>query len=103
MQKQGYVSDKRIRDVGAQENFDIRPQNLYAQPDAATQRHECPEKPGTCFRCPYIAQHGEQDEQEKKTLGKVAKSGQAVTVWNRESQDALDRHQPSRENPTLLP
>ena len=30
MQKQGHVSDKRIRRVRTQEDFKIRPQNLYA-------------------------------------------------------------------------
>ena len=43
MQKQDYVSDKWVRHLLAQENLEVSPQNLRAEPHSAAKRHQRPE------------------------------------------------------------
>ena len=43
MQKQNYVSDKWVRHLLAQEDLEVSPEDLRAQPHSATKCHERPE------------------------------------------------------------
>src|SRR5580698_7352984 len=103
MQKQSNVPDKRIGDLGAQDDFNVSPEELHAQPHAAAQGEESPEKPGGWFRRPDVAQDGEYDKGKEETLGKIANRGQLVAAWNDKGNDGLESDESRRENPTLLP
>src|ERR1700722_15417670 len=77
VEKQNYISGKWIRGILTQKDLEVSPQNLRAEPHAATERHQRPKKLSFLVTSSEVRENRECRVQQQSTLRQVAKSGES--------------------------
>ena len=89
----------------SQEDFEVRPQYMRAEPHPATESHQTPKKLGSLVTSSDVRQNRQRCTEEKRELREIAKRGEPSTTRHQQRHDhvnANDRAHNSRP-PTVSP
>src|ERR1700751_4456036 len=68
------VANKRLRDLLAENDLDVRPQELVRQPEENAERHQAPEQTSAPVILPDVREQGGSSRQKEYALRDVAKN-----------------------------
>src|ERR1700730_1315339 len=95
------MSDKWVGRILTQENLEISPQNLRAEPHPTTSGHESPEKLSLLAIGSDVREDRERCAEKQRRLHQVAKSGELNTARGEQGDEQVNAyHCAHRDRPS---